>query len=102
MFRKRLVVLRNLVSLGQVRVEVILASEARKGIDAAVQRNGCANGKFNSLAAHDGQCARHSQTNRTEHLVFGGAPNSTAQLQKIFVFVPSCTCTSKPMTGSYF
>src|SRR4051794_22527113 len=40
------------------------------------------------------------QTGQT--FVFGAAPNSTGQPQKILVFVPSWTCTSSPMTGSYF
>ena len=32
--------------------------------------------------------------------VFGGAPNSVLQPQKIFVFVNSCAWISRPMTGS--
>ena len=35
-------------------------------------------------------------------LVFGGAPKPVGQPQKILVRVASCTCTSRPMTGSYF
>src|SRR5579863_9094162 len=38
------------------------------------------------------------QTGQT--LVFGGAPNRVEQEQKILVAVRSCTCTSRPMTGS--
>src|SRR5580704_2928769 len=34
--------------------------------------------------------------------VFGGLPNWVEQPQKIFVLVRSWTCTSSPMTGSYF
>src|SRR5438874_2513582 len=40
------------------------------------------------------------QTGQT--LVLGGAPNWVEQPQKILVWVSSCTCTSRPMTGSYF
>src|SRR5205085_10194194 len=40
------------------------------------------------------------QTGQT--LVLGGAPNCVEQPQKILVWVSSCTCTSRPMTGSYF
>src|SRR5947207_9267797 len=43
---------------------------------------------------------RPRQTGQT--LVLGGAPNCVEQPQKIFVCVSSCTCTSRPMTGSYF
>src|SRR5271157_1633907 len=40
------------------------------------------------------------QTGQT--LVLGGAPNRVEQEQKILVAVRSWTCTSSPMTGSYF
>src|SRR5712692_8325258 len=33
--------------------------------------------------------------------VFGGAPKAVGQPQKILVAVASCTCTSRPITGSY-
>src|SRR3569833_2806944 len=42
--------------------------------------------------------ARH--TGQT--FVLGGAPNASAQPQKILVRVPSWQCTSSPITGSYF
>ena len=34
-------------------------------------------------------------------LVLGGAPKLLGQPQKILLAVASCTCTSRPMTGSY-
>src|SRR5713226_748047 len=34
-------------------------------------------------------------------LVFGGAPKLVGQPQKILLAVASCTCTSRPITGSY-
>src|SRR5438876_3629615 len=40
------------------------------------------------------------QTGQT--LVLGDAPNWVEQPQKILAWVSSCTCTSRPMTGSYF
>src|SRR5579863_8002590 len=43
-------------------------------------------------------CPRH--TGQT--FVLGGAPNPVAQPQKILVRVFSWTCTSSPITGSYF
>jgi hypothetical protein len=33
--------------------------------------------------------------------VLGSAPNSVGQPQNIFVRVPSSTCVSSPITGSY-
>ena len=41
-----LVVLRDLVSLGQVGIEIILAGEDRGFVDAAVQGHGCQRGEF--------------------------------------------------------
>ena len=38
------------------------------------------------------------QTGQT--FVFGAAPKRVEQEQKIFDAVRSCTCTSRPMTGS--
>src|SRR5437660_12269734 len=40
------------------------------------------------------------QTGQT--FVFGGSPKRVEQEQKILVVVRSWTCTSRPMTGSYF
>src|SRR5271157_3192993 len=40
------------------------------------------------------------QTGHT--FVFGGSPKRVEQEQKIFEAVSNCTCTSSPMTGSYF
>src|SRR3982751_2327059 len=42
---------------------------------------------------------RPRQTGQT--WVLGSAPNPVRQPQNIFVFVPSSTCVSRPMTGSY-
>ena len=39
------------------------------------------------------------QTGQT--CVFGSPPNRAGQPQNIFVTVPSSTCVSRPMTGSY-
>src|ERR1700676_1234143 len=35
-------------------------------------------------------------------LLLGASPNRFAHPQKILLFVSSCTCTSSPITGSYF
>ena len=42
---------------------------------------------------------RPRQTGQTA--AFGCAPNSVGQPQNIFDRVPSSTCVSRPMTGSY-
>src|SRR5262245_3491163 len=55
-----------------------------------------------SIAA---RLATGSEPGRPRHTgqicVLGSAPNAVRQPQNIFVRVPSSTCTSSPMTGSY-
>src|SRR5205823_8512118 len=46
----RLVVLRNLVSLGKIRIKIVLAREDRDLADLAIQRHGCANRVLDTLA----------------------------------------------------
>src|SRR5262249_25638195 len=43
---------------------------------------------------------RPRQTGQT--FVFGGSPKRVEQEQKILLLVSNWTCTSSPMTGSYF
>ena len=43
---------------------------------------------------------RPKQTGQT--FEFGGSPNRVEQEQKILLVVSNWTCTSSPMTGSYF
>ena len=46
MLGQRLVILRNLVPLGQIRIEVVLAREDRSLVDAAIQGHGGERGEF--------------------------------------------------------
>src|SRR6187401_2938731 len=64
MLRKWAVVLRNLISLGKVRIEVVLASEDRFRIDAESQRQSCAPGVFHSAPVEDRECAGQTEANR--------------------------------------
>src|ERR1700744_4337018 len=53
-----------------------------------------------ALALRTGSApGRPRQTEQT--LVLGAAPNLFAHPQKALVAVSSCTCTSRPLTGSY-
>ena len=61
--RQRLVVLRDLVPLGQVRIKVVLARETRLRVDAAVQRQRTLDGQFHRLAAQHGQRSGQPQAN---------------------------------------
>src|SRR5450759_3920906 len=64
MLGHRLVVLGDLVALGQVRVEVVLAREPRKGAYLAVQRERALDGQFHGLAAEHGERAGKAEANR--------------------------------------
>src|SRR5262249_10614749 len=61
-----LIVLRNLVALGQVGVKVVLAGEPGKGAHLAVQRKRAANGQFDGHTVQDRQRARQSEANRAD------------------------------------
>ena len=63
---QRLIVLRNLVALGQIRIEVILAGEDRAGVHRAVQRQRGLDGEFHSMAVQHRQRARQTQANRAD------------------------------------
>src|SRR5579883_3005164 len=63
--RQRLIVLRDLIALRQVRIKVVLTRKSRKRIDPAMQRNSRADREFHRLPAEHRQCARQPQTHRT-------------------------------------
>jgi len=63
---QRLVVLRNLVALGQVRIEVVLARKARFRANPAVQRQRPFDRQFHRLAAQHRQRARQPQADRAD------------------------------------
>ncbi len=64
-FRQGFVELRNLVALGQIGIEVILACKNRKGIDAAIERQGSLDGHDDRLAIQHRQSSGKTQANRT-------------------------------------
>ena len=66
MLSERLVVLRNLVSLGQIGIEIILAGKDRSFVDPAIQSHGGEHREFDSLAIQDGQGAGKSQADRAD------------------------------------
>jgi len=65
MLGQRLVVLRNLVALGQVGIEVILARKDRCLIDAAIQRHRGQGGELDRLAVQHRQSSGHAQAHGT-------------------------------------
>src|SRR5947209_8672794 len=66
MLRERLVVLRDLISLGQVRIEVVLAREDAALVDRTFQRKGRLYGELHGTAIEHGQRSRQSQTHGTD------------------------------------
>ncbi len=82
-----LVVLGDLIPLGQVGIKIILACKTRERANGAIERS---TGNAPGSPMHTGQT-----------LVLGGAPKLVGHPQKILLAVASCTCTSRPTTGSY-
>ena len=62
MLGQRLIVLRNLIALGKIRIEVVFAGEARHRPDLAIERERGANGQLHGLLGQDGQGAREAET----------------------------------------
>ena len=97
---ERLIVLRNLVALGQVGIEIILAGETGDRIDAQFSAMAALMASSTASRLRTGSAPGNPrQTGQT--LVFGGAPKPVGHPQKILVRVASWQCTSRPITGSY-
>ena len=64
--RKRAVVLRDLVALGEVRIEVVLAREDGDVVDGAAKGVRGAYRQFDGAAVQDGQGARHAEAHRAD------------------------------------
>ncbi len=62
---ERLIVLRDLIALGQVRIEIVLSGESRKFLNLTVKCYGRADRKLDRLPAQHRQSARQPETNRT-------------------------------------
>ena len=97
---QRLVVLADLVALGQVGIEVVLAVEDRPRRElASPSARPIMSPKWIARSLASGSVpGRPRQTGQVS--VFGGSPNDSAQPQNIFVLVASWTWISRPMTGS--
>ena len=63
---QRLVVLRNLIALGQVGIEVVLAREDGGFANLAVQRGRGEDGELHRALVQHRQSTRHSQAHRTD------------------------------------
>ena len=70
-FGQRLVILRNLVALGQIGIEVVLAREDGGLADAAVQCHRGADGVFDRFAIQHRKGSRESQAYRADVRIWG-------------------------------
>ena len=68
-FTHRQVVLRDLVALGQIRIEVVLAGEHRRAAQLRAHRQTHAQGHLHRIVVQDGQRTGHAQADRTGVLV---------------------------------
>jgi hypothetical protein len=99
-FRQRLVILRDLVALRQVRIEIVLPRKNGSFVDAALQAIAARTANSTAFRFSTGK-APGSPRHTGHTFVFGGSPKRVEHEQKIFEAVSSCTWTSSPMTGSY-
>jgi hypothetical protein len=60
-FSERQFVLRNLVALGEVGIEIVLAGEARALVHGAVERERGAHGHFDGALIENGKCAGEAE-----------------------------------------
>jgi len=91
----------DLVALGEVRVEIIFAGEARMLVDGAVQGEGGAHGHFDSALVQDGKGPGQAEADGTDVGVRWIAETRGTSAENLGAR-ESWTWTSKPMTGSYF
>ena len=66
---QRLLVLRDLIALGQIGIEIILTREDAGVLHLAFQRQSDTDGKFDGSLIHDRQRARHARTDGTNRTV---------------------------------
>ena len=83
MLRQRLVVLRNLVALGQVRIKIIFPRKNRSLVDAAIQRHRRQRSELHSFLIQHRQGSRHSQANRAHIGVGRSAKTRRARTENL-------------------
>jgi hypothetical protein len=81
--RQRLLVLRNLITLGQIGIEIVLSSENRRLVDVAVQSQPGTNGQIDRRSIQDRQRPWKAETNRTDVRVGWRAKCRTAAAEDL-------------------
>ena len=97
---ERLIELRDLVTLRQVGIEVVLARKAEKLRTSQWRANEALIPKMTAWRFKTGSAPGRPRVTGSV-CVFAGLPKAVEERLKSLVFVPSCTWTSSPMTGSY-
>ena len=96
---QRPLVLRDLVPLGQVRIEVVLPREDGRLVNVQCVARAALSASVTAWRFRTGSApGSPRQTGQT--LVLGSSPNRLRQPQNSFVAVRSWQWTSRPMTGS--
>src|SRR5690606_6647035 len=80
---ERRVVLADLIALGQVRIEVLLAGELAYSVDIAAQSQSRAHRQLRGPRVHDGQRARPSETHGTNVAVWKAAKCDGTAAEKL-------------------
>src|SRR5258708_738833 len=75
-------VLTNLVSLGQVGIEVTFAIENRVGRYSTMRREPGSNSQFDYAAIEDRKDARHPHTDRADVFIWTGAEGGRASAEQ--------------------
>ena len=81
--RERLLVLRDLIALGQIRIEIVLPREDRMGVNPAAEGERGPNRQLHGPAVQDRQCARQPEADGTQLRVGLGAEAGAAAAENL-------------------
>lgn len=95
----RLLELRNLIALRQIRIEIVLAIENRLQIDLGIEPDARAYRLLDAFQIDDRQHARHGRINQ-RNIKLGSAPNEVEAPENSLDSDVTCAWTSMPMTTS--
>ena len=95
-------VLADLIALGKVGVEIVLAGEHRAPVDVLHQRPARSGWPARLRPRWQPAATPGSAISTALACVFGAAPNAVDAPENIFDAVDSCACVSSPMTISQF
>ena len=98
---QRMVELADLIALRQIGVEVVLAVEARPGVDLRVERHAGAHRLADALAVRHRQHAGHRRVDQADLRVRLGAERGRRAGEQLGAVAVICAWTSRPITTSH-